>query len=156
MTNVPRLDATDLGLLGRLARDGRATWVDLAREYHLTPPAIAARVRRLIGRGVIRQFAALVDPRSIQAVTAFVEVSFEGHEGHDDFRQAVGRLVGVQECHRMAGESHYLMKVRVRSAGELDQLLSTALPQAARGATWRASMVLATVKESPVFPLPRA
>ena len=156
MPNVPRLDTTDLGLLGRLARDGRATWVELAAEYKLTPPAIASRVRRLIDRGVIRQFAALVDPGAIKAVTAFVEVSFEGSEGHEDFRQAVGRLVGVQECHRLAGNSHYLMKVRVRSSAELDHLLSTALPQAARGATWRASMVLAIVKESPVFPLPRA
>jgi Lrp/AsnC family leucine-responsive transcriptional regulator len=151
----PTLDTIDLGLLGRLARDGRASWVDLAREFRLTPPAIAARVRRLSDQGVIRQFAAQVDPKAIQAVTAFIEVTFASHDGPDEFRLAVGRLVAVQECHRLAGEAHFLLKVRVRSTAELEQLLSTALPQAARGATWRTAMVLSTVKESCVFPLPR-
>jgi Lrp/AsnC family leucine-responsive transcriptional regulator len=151
----PRLDATDLGLLGRLARDGRASWVDLAREFRLTPPAIAARVRRLVEGGVVRQFTALVEARAVGALTAFVEVTFDGPSGHDEFRQAVGRLVAVQECHRIAGGAHFLVKVRARSTEELDHFLSAVLPQAARGATCRASMVLSTIKETAVYPLPR-
>ncbi len=156
MNEFPRLDATDLGLIGRLARDGRASWVDLAREFRLTPPAIAARVRRLVGGGIIRQFTALVEPRAVGALTAFVEVTFEGPGGHDEFRQAVGRLVAVQECHRIAGGAHFLIKVRARSTGEMEHFLAAVLPQAARGATCRAAMVLSTIKETTVYPLPRA
>lgn len=50
-------DEIDLKLIGRLSRDGRATWVSPAQETGLTPPAIATRVRQLVERGVIRQFA---------------------------------------------------------------------------------------------------
>jgi Lrp/AsnC family transcriptional regulator, leucine-responsive regulatory protein len=148
-------DATDLGILGRLARDGRATWADLAHELGLTAPAIAARVRRLVDRGIIRQFTASISPSALGAVTAFIEVSFGDPDAHEEFRTAVGRLVAVQECHRVAGSSQYLMKVRARSSAELDHLLATVLPRAARGATLYVSMVLSTVKESPVFPLPK-
>lgn len=149
-------DAIDLGILGRLSRDGRTTWADLAVEMGLTAPAIAARVRRLLDRDVIRQFAACVSPAAIGAMTAIVEVTFDRPDGHDEFRQAVGRLVAVQECHRVAGDAQYLLKVRARSTAELENLLATVLPNAARGARLRAAMVLSTIKESPVFPLPRA
>lgn len=152
------VDMLDLTLLGRLAREGRATWVELGRELGLTPPAVATRVRRLVSQGVIRQFAALVSPASVRAVTAFVDVTFEAPataEGHEPFRQAVNRLVAVQECHRVAGDAQYRLKVRARSSDELDSLLTSVLPAAARGASFRVSMVLSTVKESPVFPLPK-
>jgi Lrp/AsnC family transcriptional regulator, leucine-responsive regulatory protein len=141
-------------LLGRLSRDGRATWAELAAAIGLTPPAVAARVRRLVDSGVIRQFAALVQPDAVAAVTAFVEVTFEDPQARGEFRQVVGRLVAVQECHRIAGRAEYLVKIRARSASELEGLLTTVLPRAARGASFRVSMVLGTVKESPVFPLP--
>jgi Lrp/AsnC family leucine-responsive transcriptional regulator len=152
------LDGIDLGILGRLAREGRATWADLADELGLTAPAIAARVRRLVDTGVIRQFTAWISPAAVGAVTAFVDVTFdarEGLEGHDELRQAIGRLVAVQECHRIAGDAQYLLKVRTRSVEELESLLATVLPKAARGASLRVSMVLSTVKESPIFPLPK-
>lgn len=148
------IDATDLELIGRLSRDGRATWSELAAGVGLTPPAAAARVRRLVERGVIRHFAALVPAEAVGAVTAFVEVTFDDSRARDEFRQVVGRLVAVQECHRIAGRAEYLVKVRARSSTELESLLATVLPRAARGASFRVSMVLSTVKESPVFPLP--
>lgn len=141
-------------MLGRLSRDGRATWAELAAAIGLTPPAVAARVRRLVESGVIRQFAALVQPDAVAAVTAFVEVTFDDPQSREEFRQIVGRLVAVQECHRIAGRAEYLVKIRARSASELEGLLTTVLPRAARGASFRVSMVLGTVKESTVFPLP--
>jgi Lrp/AsnC family leucine-responsive transcriptional regulator len=144
----------DLGLLARLSRDGRASWVDLAAEFGLTPPAIAARVRRLVETGAIRQFAAWVSPETLGCVTAIVGISFPGAEGHVEFRQAVSRLLAVQECHRVAGGAQYVLKVRTRSAAELENLLSTVLPRVALGASITASMVLQTIKESPNFPIP--
>lgn len=148
-------DEIDFRIMRYLAREGRASWTDLAAELGLTAPAIAARVRRLVEGSVIRQFAACISPAAVGAVTAFIEVTFDDPAGHEEFRQAVHRLVAVQECHRTAGRAQYLLKIRARSADELEGLLSKVLPKAARGATLDVSMVLATVKESPVFPLPK-
>ena len=150
-----KVNAIDLSLLGRLARDGRATWAALAAELDLTPPAIAARVRRLLELGVIRQFSACIDAASMGALTAFVDVVFAEAEGHDHFRQSIAQLVAIQECHRIAGAAHYRLKVRTRSKEELELLLNSALPKAAPHATFHVAMVLSTIKESSVFPLPR-
>jgi Lrp/AsnC family leucine-responsive transcriptional regulator len=149
------VDSTDLIILGRVGRDGRATWAALAAELGLTPPAIAARVRRLVRLGVIRQFSACIDAAEMGAVTAFVDVVFADANGHEHFRQSIAHLVAVQECHRIAGAAHYRLKVRTRSKDELELLLNSALPKAAPAATFHVSMVLSIVKETPVFPLPR-
>jgi len=149
------IDSIDLGIVGRLARDGRATWADLSEEFGLTAPAIAARVRRLVDRGVIRQFSATVNPTAVGAVTAFVEATLSPSANHEEFRQAMTRLVAVQECHRVAGAAQYLLKVRERSSQDVDTPLASVLPKAAPEATVRVAMVLQTIKETPVFPLPR-
>jgi len=152
---LTELDDIDLGILGRLSRDGRTSWADLATELGLTAPAIASRVKRLVERGIIRQFAACVSPQAVGAVTTFVEVTLEDTGGHEEFRHTVGRLVAVQECHRIAGTAQYLLKVRGRSQDDLVNLLTAVLPKAIPGATLRVSMVMSTLKESPVFPLPK-
>ncbi len=149
------IDDVDLGLLGRLSREGRTSWAELALEFGLTAPAIATRVKRLVERGVIRQFTACVAPMAVGAVTAFVQATLEDPAGHDAFRVLVGRLVAVQECHRIAGSAQYLLKIRARSLEELDNLLSSVLPSATRGSTLHVSMVMSTLKESAVFPLPK-
>jgi Lrp/AsnC family leucine-responsive transcriptional regulator len=149
-------DAVDQHLLARLGRDGRASWVDLARELRLTPPAVAARVRRLVDAQIIRHFNAWISPRAMGVLTAFVDVNLpDDPKAHEEFRHVVGRLLAIQECHRIAGTAQYLLKVRARSREELNTLLTAVLPKATRGVPLRVSMVLTSIKESPVFPLPR-
>ena len=76
------IDATDLRLLRRLVTDGRATWADLAVETDMTAPGVAQRVRRLRERGVLRGFAALIDPQAVAPICAFVSIALDGSRGH--------------------------------------------------------------------------
>ena len=148
------LTAAALMPLGTLALERGDLGEARARLTEGLPLFVAARMPAGLPVA-LEQFAALVEPRAVGALTAFVEVTFEGPGGHDEFRQAVGRLVAVQECHRIAGGAHFLIKVRARSTGEMEHFLAAVLPQAARGATCRAAMVLRTIKETTVYPLPR-
>ena len=50
------MDAIDYKALLILQKDGRATWATLGSALHLTPPAVADRVRRLEETGVITGF----------------------------------------------------------------------------------------------------
>jgi len=150
------LDELDRGLLYRLMRQGRATWADLAEELGLTAPAIAQRVRRLEERGVIKQFAAWVDAETLAPVAAYVAVRFDRPELRSRFRQEVQRLDAVQECCQLTGEDDYLLKVRCGSLRELEELVSTTLPRVPGVARTRTSVVLSTVKDTPVLALPGA
>ena len=58
-------DPTDWRLLAELQADGRLSFNELARRVHLSPPAVAERVRRLEQAGVITGYAARVDPARV-------------------------------------------------------------------------------------------
>lgn len=141
------IDAVDLRLLRRLATDGRATWADLAVETDMTAPGVAQRVRRLRERGVIRGFAALIAPEAVAPICAFVSVALDGARGHAAFRDAVRAMPEVQECHHVAGDADYLVKLRCRSLAHLEQILVEDLPESVR-----TTVVVSTVKEEPLTP----
>lgn len=58
------LDQTDRKLLAALREDATQTYAELARELHLSAPALHERVKRLKARGVIRRTTVELDPRS--------------------------------------------------------------------------------------------
>jgi len=72
------LDAIDRAILQQLQRDGRVSNLDLAARVHLSASACLRRVRRLEESGVIAQYVALVDPKSVgQPGTSFTIVNLE-------------------------------------------------------------------------------
>jgi Lrp/AsnC family transcriptional regulator, leucine-responsive regulatory protein len=146
------IDAVDLRLLRRLATDGRATWADLAVETDMTAPGVAQRVRRLRERGVLRGFAALIAPEAVAPICAFVSVGLDGSRGHARFRDAMRAMPEVQECHHVAGDADYLVKLRCRSLEHLEELLGERIPQVDGVRTARTTIVVSTVKEWPIAP----
>lgn len=148
------IDAVDLRLLRRLAADGRATWADLAVETDMTAPGVAQRVRRLRERGVLRGFAALIAPEAVAPICAFVSVGVDGSPGtHTAFREAMRAMPEVQECHHVAGDADYLVKLRCRSLEHLEVLLGVRLPEVPGVRMARTTVVVSTIKEEPVAPL---
>ncbi len=91
----------------------------------LSAPATAERVRRLEERGAVRGYAALIDPEAVGCgLTAFIAVTLERLEHRDPFLQRVLELPEIQECHHIAGDDDYLLKVRCRSPRDLEQISS--------------------------------
>ena len=67
-------------------------------------------------KGVIKGYQALVDPRAVGAVvTAFVSVSERGGATYMDARDRLIALQGVEECHSVAGDESFMLKVRAQS-----------------------------------------
>ena len=146
------IDAIDLRLLRRLAIDGRATWADLAVETDMMAPGVAQRVRRLHERGILRGFAALIAPGAVAPICAFVSVALEGSRGHAAFRDTMRTMPEAQECHHVAGEADYLVKLRCRSLEHLEELLGERFPALTGVRAVRTTVVVSTVKEEPLVP----
>jgi len=90
------------------------TNTELAKRVGLTPAPTLERVRRLERDGIIRKYVALVDQAKLgKPVTAFVSVIMRSHgqRTSDAFRKAVARLAEVLECHHIAGDQDFLLKV---------------------------------------------
>lgn len=111
------MDDADLRILRVLQTDGRISNADLAQRVGLSAAACHERVRRLKERGVIRGYAALLDPVQLdRPLLIFVEVYLDRStpDVFDAFARAVRRTPEVLECHMVAGGFDYLIKARVR------------------------------------------
>ena len=151
------MDTLDKKAIVFLMKQGRATWAELGQLLGLSAPSAADRVRKLEQRGVIRGYAALVDPSSVgQPLTAYVSVSLASHRNRAAFLRAISRMEQVAECHHVAGDDDYLLKVRCRGTEDLDHLLATELKDKLGVARTRTTIVLSTAKESVRVPVDAA
>jgi Lrp/AsnC family transcriptional regulator, leucine-responsive regulatory protein len=118
------LDPTDWRLLAELQEDARLSHAELGRRVHLSPPAVAARLRRLEDCGVIRGYGVELDlPALGLPVLAFVRVRSRPAR-RQAFDQAIGAMPEVRECHHVTGEDCYVMKVATRSMPDLEQVVT--------------------------------
>jgi Lrp/AsnC family leucine-responsive transcriptional regulator len=148
------LDQTDLRIVKMLQLNGRVTQVDVAREIGLAPSAVMERIRKLETRGVIRGYAAIVDPRAVgQALLAFVAVSTAEVAGEDGIGRELADVPEVLEVHHVAGDDCFLVKIRARDAEHLGELLKNSVGRVKGVRSTRTTIVLGTLKESTALPL---
>jgi Lrp/AsnC family leucine-responsive transcriptional regulator len=118
------LDATDWRILVELQEDARLSHAELARRVHLSPPAVAGRIRRLEEAAVIRGYRLELElPRLDLPVLAFVRVRSRP-VGKAAFERAIGAMAEVLECHHVTGEDCYVVKVATRSMSHLEDVVS--------------------------------
>jgi len=118
------LDAKDRKILDLVQRDGKLPQAQIAKRVGLSAAAVNERLRKLENAGVIRRYAALVDPKAVGAdVTAFVEVFIEHPRFEPAFIAKVRAMDEVQEVHHITGEFSVLLKVRASGMEGLQQLL---------------------------------
>jgi Lrp/AsnC family leucine-responsive transcriptional regulator len=145
------LDDVDLKILTLLHRDGRLSQAAIAKRVGMTGPSVYARVQRMEKAGVIRGYAAILDPVRIgQGLVAFIRVTTTGTpalKGEDAFESFVRREPQVLECYSVDGEDSYILKVRTSSALDLQALLTKL--RAIRGVSRTVTTIaLDTIKEA--------
>ena len=108
------LDTIDRAILRALQRDGRMQNVELAGRVGLSPSPCLRRVRLLEEGGVIERYVAVLDPAKAGfGMTLFVRVwrTAQDEETVAHFVEAVGCLPEVLECHLMAGDCDFILRV---------------------------------------------
>ncbi|TKJ31995.1 AsnC family transcriptional regulator [Blastococcus sp. CCUG 61487] len=135
----------DRALLAALARDGRASYTELAERVGLSVSAVHQRVRRLEQRGFITGYRAELDPKLLGLpLTAFVSISPIGVQT-EDAPALLAHLSAIEECHSVAGQESYILKVRVASPDALEALLREIRSTA--NVSTRTTVVLSTCYE---------
>lgn len=106
-----------------LKENSRQSLRRLAALVHLTPPAVAERVRRLEERGIILRYTIAVDRNKLAAkITAWVNVFLKTSD-HARFLRFAEAAESVRECHRISGDSCYLLKVETADQATLERFL---------------------------------
>jgi Lrp/AsnC family leucine-responsive transcriptional regulator len=118
------VEEIDRKIVSLLARNGRMSFTELARQAGLSVSAVHQRVRRLEQDGVIKGYAAMFDPEDLGLpLTAFVSVKPLDAAAPDDLPQLLEHLAAIEACHSVAGDENYILKVRVASPTALEDLL---------------------------------
>lgn len=149
--NAPPLDPTSRRILQLLVADGRASYQALADEIGLSRPAVMERVKRLEETGYIRGYHARLDrSRCGFPVTAFVAIRYPvtEHAGDDPRIGALADNPHVLECHHVAGDDCYVLKVAAPSLESLEGVLRE-IKHPGHQVSTRTTIVLSTVFEKP-------
>ncbi|MGH3682675.1 MAG: Lrp/AsnC family transcriptional regulator [Natronosporangium sp.] len=118
------MDATDLQIVDLLRGNARLPYAELARQVGLSAPSVHERVGKLEAAGVIRGYRADVPPEAIGlGVTALIGIVQQAETEIDDLVAALGALPEIESCYFLAGEESFLLKVRVGTMAELEQLI---------------------------------
>jgi Lrp/AsnC family leucine-responsive transcriptional regulator len=118
------VDTKDRAILQALQEDARATYAQIGDRVGLSPSSVHERVRKLERRGVIRAYRAAIDPEAVGlGVTALISVMPLDPTQPDDLPDRVVGFAEVEDCYSVAGHENYILKVRTRTTGELEDLL---------------------------------
>lgn len=118
-------DQIDLNLLRLLQSDGRLSNADLAERAHVSPATCHRRVRRLFDEGYVRAVRAEVAPERVErAALVIVGVVLDRStpESFAEFEAAIRALPFVLDCHLVAGDFDFFLKIRVRDMADFNRL----------------------------------
>jgi DNA-binding Lrp family transcriptional regulator len=145
------LDDLDKALLTELQSNCQLSNVELGRRVNLSPPAVHTRVKRLEALGYIAQYVAVINREKVgYEMLCFISVKLQQHqlETVKTFRSAVSHMPEVLECHFVAGEYDYLLKVVVHNRKDLERFLMQQLTPIPGIAHISTNLVLSEIKQT--------
>ena len=143
-------DRIDQSIIDVLQDDARITLTELANRVGLSKTPCQIRMRRLEKEGFIMGYRALINRARLGARhIAFVQVTLSDTRSTalKAFNQAVGVIKEVEQCHMIAGDFDYLLKIRTTDMDDyrtvLGEKIST-LPHVKQTSTF---VVMESVKD---------
>ncbi len=129
--SIRMIDETDNKIVHLLQTNARLSNGEIGSAVGLNPSSVFERVKKLERKGIITGYTAMVDPEKLgKPLLAFTRVTV-GSEGQQDFEASRDRVIkacaeepDILECHHVAGEDCYIIKIRTGGPKQLERLLS--------------------------------
>ncbi len=151
-----KLDRIDRRILRDLQEDGRMTNVELARRAGISAPPCLRRVRALEEAGFIRGYHADLNPEALGfGVTVFAQVGLTS-QAEADLRRFEEQVMGwplVRECHMLAGETDFLLKIVAEDWDAYQKFLTQQLTTTPNVNHVKTALAIRTAKQRPGVPI---
>jgi Lrp/AsnC family transcriptional regulator, leucine-responsive regulatory protein len=119
------LDKIDLKMLRLLQANGRLTNAELAQSVAVSPATCHRRTQRLFEEGYISNVRAAVTPQKVERgalVMVGVVLDRSTPESFGDFEKAIAKLSFILDCHLVAGDFDYFLKIRVKDMADFNRI----------------------------------
>ena len=119
------LDRVDRKILKLLQADGRMANAELAERSNISAATCHRRMHRLIAEGYIRGIRAEIAPARVDRsalVMVGVVLDRSTPESFAAFEAAIRKLSFILDCHLVAGDFDYFLKIRVRDMADFNRL----------------------------------
>lgn len=142
-----RMDSLDLQILSCLKENARENATNIGAKISLSTSAVIERIKKLEASGLIKQYTAIINQGiSGRELTAFISVRLEHPKYNQSFCEMVERHEDIAECHYIAGDFDFILKIVTFSAKTLEDVLNTIKSMEGVSLT-RTSVVLSTSKQ---------
>ena len=151
-----KLDRIDRRILHDLQAKGRMTNVELAKRAGISAPPCLRRVRALEKAGLIKGYHAEVNAEALGfAVTVFAQVGLSSQAESDllAFEALMASYSEVRECHMLAGEADFLLRIVATDWDAYQRFLTTKLTSAPNVSHVKTALAIRSSKTEPGVPI---
>lgn len=124
------LDRMDLRILRLLQADGRMGNAEIAKRVNTSAATCHRRIQRLFEEGYITGVRGMIAPDKVERgslVMVGVVLDRSTQESFAAFEAAASAIPMVLDCHLVAGDFDYFLKIRVRDMADFNKLHSEKL-----------------------------
>jgi len=108
------LDEKDFAILKLLQNNAKVTVKEIAENIHLSTTPVYERIKRLEEKGVITQYATLLNHKLLKKglmVICYVSLKQHDKKAGSSFINHINNLPEVMECYSISGEFDFMLKV---------------------------------------------
>jgi Lrp/AsnC family leucine-responsive transcriptional regulator len=120
------MDEFDRKIVKAVQKNARISLTELSGVVNLSLPAVRTRLLKLQEQGYFTSFSAILNPEKFdRGFTCYCLIQLNGHTMfHDEiFEQFVMENEDILECHRIAGQYEYLLKIITKSPKCMEGIL---------------------------------
>ena len=119
------MDSLDIKILRLLQNNARVTASEISSKINLSVPAVSDRLRKLDASGVIEKYTVIINARKLNRnLTVIMFISLESPKYTAKFLDAIQKDDEIIECHYLAGDYDYALKIITENTESLEKILN--------------------------------
>ena len=119
------MDTIDCKILACLKKNSRENAKTIGEKINLSTSAVIERIRKMENAGLIEQYTTIINQSVLGRETmAFISVSLEHPRYNEEFIRQIEGNVSIAECHYIAGDFDFILKVVTKNGKTLEAVLN--------------------------------
>ncbi|MGK0467899.1 Lrp/AsnC family transcriptional regulator [Clostridium sp.] len=118
------MDNLDIKILKLLQQNSRVTASEISNRINLSVPAVSDRLKKLDASGIIDKYTVILNAKKMNKhLMIIMFISLESPKFTDPFINIVQLDDEIVECHYLAGDFDYALKIITESTESLERFL---------------------------------